>query len=82
MTEVTISIPHQHVLAKDFWVDEMIKFCLENCYAFKQPTLSYYEDGSQLGKLQVTFNFENSADASHFALRWVDSDWGMMWHPV
>jgi len=82
MTEVKVHIPHQHVLAKDFWIDEMIRFCLENNYIFKYPELSYFEDGTITGKFQVVFEFDKAEDATHFTLRWVDSDWGMMWHPV
>ena len=74
MTEIQINIPEHHKLAKNFWYDQMINFCTSNNYAFLYSILPEPSAG-------IIFNFTEKSDASHFALRWIDSDWGMMWHP-
>ena len=73
MTTVKVTIPHQHTLATQFWLDEMTKFCFKNLYKFQYHMLSDDE---------YLFKFERGEDATHFTLRWVDSDWGPAWFPV
>jgi len=73
MTVVKVVIPDQHTLATQFWLDEMTKFCIKNLYTFQ-----YHMESDDV----YLFKFENGEDATHFTLRWVDSDWGMAWHPV
>ena len=61
------------MLAAEFWFDKMLEFCFTNLYPFHYSKLSDDE---------FLFNFERGEDATHFALHWVDSDWGPAWFPV
>lgn len=79
MEKVVVKIPHAQFYSWSWWEEQIMNFLKENniSYIFsRSPTTTKYDD------YYITFWFNDKINAAHFALVWVDRDWGLAHHPV
>jgi hypothetical protein len=78
--KIDITIPRSQHYARDWWIDQMYKWCVSNDIKFqieKWPYANESEDG-----YTSQWRFYDSEDAVLFGVYWKNHDWGLAWFPV
>jgi len=78
--QIEITLPLSQHYAKEWWIDQMIAWCLSNNIDYIMNAWPY-ANGPTEGYTSK-WSFKNSEDAALFGIRWKDNDWGPMHHPV
>jgi len=78
--DIDITLPIAHaVYAKQWWIDQMVIWCLENNIDYK---LNEWPYANEKNGWTSKWTFTNSEDAVLFGLRWKQNDWGLPHFPV
>jgi hypothetical protein len=77
--KIDITLPAAHFYGKEWWIDQMVIWCLQNSIEY---TINQWPYANEQHGWTSQWLFNNSEDAVLFALRWKENDWGMMWHPA
>lgn len=77
--KIDITLPAVHFYGRDWWVEQMHKWCESNDIKFQIEKWPY---ANEEHGWTSQWRFYNSEDAVLFSLRWVNNDWGLAHHPV
>jgi len=78
--DIDITIPAAHFYGKEWWIDQMVIWCLQNSIEYAIDLWPYANDTKDGWTSQ--WSFKRSEDAVLFGLRWKDYDWGLPHFPV
>lgn len=78
--KIDITLPSAHYYGREWWIDQMYKWCESNDIKFQINKWPYANESKDGWTSQ--WRFYSSEDAALFALRWINNDWGMAHFPV